>query len=132
MLRSFLAILAGLIVIIVTSFAIEAAATPLLMRSFPNVLPNEAAMAHNAAVWIFTYLYTFFCVVAGGYVAARIASRLPVRHAVILGLIQSALTIPAMFAFPDKAPLWGWICSMIMVIPASWCGGLVYRRNAIA
>ena len=129
MIRSILAVLAGLVVIIVTSFGIEAAANPLLMRMFPDALPNEVAMSHNAAVWLFTFVYTFFCVVAGGYITAWVAGRYAVRHAVVLGVLQSALTIPAMMAFPDKAPLWGWIASMIVVIPAAWCGGLVYSRR---
>jgi hypothetical protein len=129
MIRSIASVLLGLAVIIVTSFGIEAAATPPLMMMFPDALPNEVAMSHNAAVLIFTFVYTFFCVVAGGYVTAWLASRSAVRHAVILGVLQSAFTIPAMIAYADKAPLWGWIVSMIVVIPAAWCGGLLYSRR---
>ena len=129
MIRSVLAILAGLGVIIVTSFGIEAAVNPLLMKMFPAALPNEAAMSHNIPAWILTFAYTFLCVVAGGYVTARLAARHAVRHAVILGLLQSVLTIPAMLAYADKAPLWGWIVSMILVIPAAWWGGLIYSRS---
>lgn len=121
MARSILAILAGLAVIIVTSFGIEAAANLLLMRVFPESFPNEAAMSHSVPVWLFTFAYTLLCVVAGGYVTAW--------HALILGVIQSALTIPAMLAFADKAHLWGWILSMIVVIPAAWCGGLIFEKR---
>jgi hypothetical protein len=130
MLRSALAVLAGLVVILVTSFGIEAAVTPVLLRMFPVALPNEAAMSHNLPVWLFTFAYTFPCVMAGGYVTARVAPHHAVRHALILGILQSALTIPAMLAFPDKAPWWGWIGSMVVVIPAAWCGGLLYARRA--
>jgi hypothetical protein len=129
MIRSILAVLAGPVVIIVTSFGIEAAADPLLMRMFASALPNEAALRHNPAVWLFTFTYSLLCVAAGGYVTARLAGRRPVRPAIILGLLQSALTIPAMMALPDKAPLWGWILSMVAVIPAAWCGGLLYARR---
>ena len=48
--RSILSILAGVVVIVVTSFGIEAAANPLLVRLFPEALPNEAALSHNA--WV--------------------------------------------------------------------------------
>jgi hypothetical protein len=116
-------------VIVVTSFGIEFAVNPLLMRMLPAALPDEAAMSYNLPAWLFTFAYTFVCVVAGGYVTARLAARFPVRHAVVLGLVQSALTIPAMLAFPDKAPLWGWIGSMVMVIPAAWWGGVLYSRH---
>jgi len=127
--RSILAILAGLIAITITSFAIEAAVTPLLLRAFPAALPNEAAISHSVPALLFTFAYSSLCVVAGGYITARLASHHPVRHAVILGLLQSALTIPAMLAFPGKAPLWGWILSMIIVIPAAWLGGCLYSRT---
>jgi hypothetical protein len=129
MIRSILVILAGLAVIIVTSFGIEAAADPLLMRMFPDALPNEAALSHNLAVGAFTFTYTFFCVVAGGYVTARLAAHHTVRHAVILGVVQSALTIPAMLAYGDKARPWAWILSMIIVIPAAWWGGVLFSRR---
>ena len=79
MIRSTLAILAGLVVIIATSFGIEAAANPVLMRMFPGALPNEAAMSHNLPAWLFTFAYTFLCVVAGGYVTARRATRYGTR-----------------------------------------------------
>lgn len=129
MIRSVLSILAGIVVIIVTSFGIEAAANPLLMRLFPEALPNEAAMSHNVGVWFFTFAYTILCVVGAGYVTAWISARHAVRDALILGLLQSALTIPAMMAYTDKAPLWGWIVSIIVVIPAAWSGGLLYSRR---
>ena len=96
---------------------------------FPAALPNEAAMSHNLPAWLFTFAYTLLCVTAGGYVTARLSARFPVRHAVILGVLQSALTIPAMLAFRDKAPLWCWIVSMVVVIPAAWCGGLISLKN---
>jgi hypothetical protein len=42
-----------------------------------------------------------------------------------------------MLAFSDKAPLWGWIGSVVVVIPAAWWGGLLCashqpRLNALA
>jgi hypothetical protein len=129
MLRSLLAILAGLIVIVVTSFAIEAAVTPLLLRMFPAALPDEAAMSHSTGAWLFTFAYTLLCVVAAGYVTARLSPHHAVRHALIVGALQSLLTIPAMVAFGDKAPLWGWILSMVLVIPAAWWGGMLYARR---
>ena len=130
MIRSVLAILGGLVVIIVTSFGIEAAANPLLMHMFPAALPNEAAMSNNPMVRLFTLAYTLLCVVAGGYFSARLARRSAVLHALSLGLLQSALTIPAMLAFMDKSPLWGWIAGLVLVIPAAWIGGLIYSRRS--
>ena len=127
MLRSALAVLAGLVVILITSFGIEAVANPLLVKVLG--LPNEAALPHNMGVWAITFTYTFVCVIAGGWVTARLAPKLRERHALALGVIQSLLTIPAMLAFPAQAPLLGWIFGMILVIPAAWFGGVIYARG---
>jgi hypothetical protein len=126
MVRSSLAVLAGLAVITAASFAIEAGADPLLMKILS--IPNATALHHNLAVWLFTFAYTLLCVVGGGYVTARLARRLPVRHALILGLLQAALMVPAMMSFPDPGPLWRWIVGMLLVIPAAWSGGAIYAR----
>jgi hypothetical protein len=131
MMRSALAVLAGLAVITVASFSIEAAADPLMMRMFPDSFPNKTALSHNTTVWLFTMAYTLVCVVAGGYVTARFARRSPVRHAVILGLLQAALMVPAMLSFPDPGPLWRWIVGMVLVILAAWCGGAIYAKKAV-
>lgn len=47
MFRGFLSVLAGIALLTVTSFAIEAAADPLLLRAFPHALPGSAALASN-------------------------------------------------------------------------------------
>jgi hypothetical protein len=126
MFRSTLAILAGLAVILITSFGMQAVVNPFLTPKL--ALPNGEALSGNHYVWILTSFYTFLCVIAGGYVTARLAPRDPNQHAVALGIIQSALTIPAVI-FPGKAPIWVWILSMIAVIPVAWCGGLIYSRR---
>jgi hypothetical protein len=131
MLRSALAVVVGLIVITVTSFAIEAVANPFLMRMFPEALPDQAALSRNVPAWLFMLAYTLACVAGGGYVAALLAGHYPVRHAVVMGVVQSALMVPAMFAFPNHTPLWRWMVGMVLVIPAAWCGGVIYARPAI-
>jgi hypothetical protein len=68
MIRSVLSVLAGIVVLTVTSFAIEAAVDPLLARIFPNALPDHATITHNLPASMFMFFYTSLCVVAGGYV----------------------------------------------------------------
>ena len=58
MIRSVLAILAGIVTLTITSFAIEAAADPLMMRLFPHALPNRAAISHSLPATIFLLAYT--------------------------------------------------------------------------
>ena len=118
MLRSLLAILAGIAVLTITSFAIEAAVNPLLTKAFP------------AALRIVTLVYTMACVAAGGYVTAWLARRAQVRHALIMGVIESALTILAMLSFAGHAPLWSWIAGIVLTTPAAWLGGLHRTRRS--
>ena len=117
MLRSIAAILAGIVVLTITSFAIEAVANPLLQKTFPGALR------------IVTLVYTMVCVAAGGYVTAWLARRAPVRHAIIMGAIESALTIVAMLSLGEHAPLWSWIAGIVLTTPAAWLGGLLLTRR---
>jgi hypothetical protein len=123
--RSVLAVVAGIAVLTIASFAIEAAADSLLLHLFPQSLPNQAALAQNLYANLLLYLYTALCVLAGGYVTAWIARRAPVWHAVAMGVIEAGLTFYAMRAFPHQAPLRNWIVGMVTVIPVAWLGGVI-------
>jgi hypothetical protein len=129
MVRSILAVLAGLVVLTATSFAIEAAADPILMRIFPHALPDRAAISHNLASAIFMIAYTSACVAAGGYVTAWIARRSPIWHAVAMGVVQEGLTVWAMVSLPNEARLRNWVATLVLTIPVAWCGGLLRARH---
>ena len=131
MIRSALAVFAGIVVLTVASFAIEAVANPLLMKLFPNALPNAAAMIHNVPARIFMLVYTMLCVAAGGYVTAWVARGSEIRHAVIMGAIEAVFTIAAMLGLPGQAPTWSWIAAIVLTIPAAWFGGSVRARGSI-
>jgi hypothetical protein len=129
MLRSVIAVLAGIITLTVLSFAIEAAMDPLLLRLFPQALPNEAALGFNPIVRALMAAYGAASILAGGYVTARLARRAPVGHALAMGFLQSALTLVAMLSLTKHASTWVWLTSAIMAVPAAWIGGLVYARR---
>src|SRR5215475_9048420 len=116
MLRSALAVLAGIAVLTVTSFAIEAAVNPFLIPAFPQ------------AVKPLTFAYGFVCVALGGYVTARLARRRPTIHAAAMGIVQAGLTVGAMFS-PEAnhaTPL-QWVLIAILSIPAAILGGMLYK-----
>jgi hypothetical protein len=132
MLRSALSVLAGIAVLTAASFAIEAALNPLLLRLFPRALPDPAALTTNPWVRTFTFAYGFMCVASGGYIAARIARRLPVIHAAAMGIVQAGLTIAAMLS-PEgsHASRSQWIIIAVLSIPAALAGGYLCRRREI-
>ncbi len=130
MIRSALAVLAGIVVLTLTSFAIESAADPALMRMFPHALPNASALSHNVPARLFMFAYTMLCVAIGGYVTAWLARRAAIQHAVVMGAIEVALTILAMFKLSHMAPLWSWIVGMVLIVPAAWVGGVLRVKQA--
>src|SRR5215471_5043276 len=128
MVRSVLSVLAGIAVLTLASFAIEAALNPLLLRVFPEALPGPEALSSNPWARALTFAYGLMCVAAGGYVAARVAQRLPIQHAAAMGIIQAALTIMAMLSpIGNHASRSQWIIIAILSLPAALGGGVVYR-----
>ena len=130
MVRSVVSVLAGIAVLTVASFAIEAALNPLLLRVFPAALPGPEALSANVWVRALTFTYGLICVAAGGYVAAVVARRLPVKHAAAMGIAQAGLTIIAMLSpVGNHASRLVWIMTAILTIPAALAGGVVYQHG---
>ena len=121
---------AGIAALTVTSFAIEALADPLLMRMFPQALPTRPAISHNLPASLFMFAYTALCVAFGGYVTAWIARRAPMRDALIMGVVQTGLTVVAMFSLREQAPLRNWIATLVMTIPCAYGGGVLRWRKS--
>ncbi len=124
MVRSVLAILAGIVALTVTSFAIEWVTDPVLADVHPDAHSSRAALFGDVRKLIM-FVYTTLCVACGGYVTAWLAHGSKVRHAVIMGAIQTALTALAMIEFRHKAPLWFWIVGIAITVPAAWFGGVL-------
>lgn len=126
MVRSVLSVIAGIAVLTLASFAIEAALNPLLLRAFPEALPGPAALSTNPWVRALTFAYGLICVAAGGYVTARVAPRLPVQHAAAMGIVQAGLTIMAMRSpIGNHASPAVWILTALLTIPAALAGGIL-------
>jgi hypothetical protein len=133
MIRSTLAVLAGLVVLTIISFAIEAAADPLLMHLFPGAPPDAAALAKNLPARLFMLVYTTFSIAVGGYITAWIARRAQLIHAAIMGTVEVAFTLYVMIAAPfaeaHQAPRWGWITGMMLMIPAACLGAAIRAKQ---
>ena len=128
MIRSFLSVLAGIAVLAVASFAIEAALNPLLLWAFPTALPGADALRLNPWVRTLTFAYGLMCVAAGGYIAARVARRRAVTHAALTGMIQAGLTVMAMLSpVSNHASRLQWIIIAVLSIPAALVGGIACK-----
>lgn len=122
MIRSVVAVIAGIATLTMTSFAIEAGVNPLLLRLFPHALPSGWALNHNTGVKLITLAYTALCVAAGGFVTAWVARRAKVIHAVVMGVVEVGLTVWVMFEMPQQAPRWAWLLGVAMILPMAWIG----------
>jgi hypothetical protein len=129
MLRSALAVLAGIATLTAASFAIEALLDPLLLWAFPFALPDRAAINRNLPASLLLFVCTTACITLGAYVSARIARRAPLTHAIIMGAIQTGLTVWAMLSIGHLAPTRNWVLSLIFTLPAAVLGGLLCARR---
>jgi hypothetical protein len=133
MIRSILAVVAGLLALTIISFAIEAAADPLLLHLFPAALPDSAALVMSLPARLFMVAYTTFAIMVGGYVTAWIARRSRLTLAAIMGAIEVAFTLYVMMAAPfheaHPAPRWVFITGIILMIPAACLGAAIKRRH---
>jgi hypothetical protein len=64
---------------------------------------------------------------AGAWVAARIAGRSPIRHALVVGGVLVVAGIANNLMLPP--PVWFWIASLAVLLPAAYRGGQLAARR---
>lgn len=117
LLRGGIAVLAGIGVFSVALLAMDSAGTAILGAE-PEWINRSTA---TRVVWA---LGNVAAMIAGGYVAAWIAPGARVAHAVIVGTVQTGLTLAAFLTLRDEAtPTWLWVSGMVSSVPAAWLGG---------
>lgn len=126
--RSIVAVLAGMVVFAFLVMAIEAVG----MMIFPpppgtdmaNPEAARAAMA-NAPVGslLFVLLAWIVGTFAGAWTAARIARRAPVGHGLVVGVLGLAGAIANMLMIPH--PVWFWVLGVAVFLPVAWLGARI-------
>jgi len=122
LLRSILALLAGIVVIVVLSTATDLA----LEKS--GVVPPPAEQSAKPEFFYLFAAYRFLYTVIGAWVTARLAPSAPMRHALILGLIGTALGALGAVVTWGKGPDWYALSLPITAIPLCWLGGKLAMR----
>lgn len=125
LLKSIGAILAGLIFIVITHTATDA----LLEKA--GVLPKDNLFVGTGLILLVIGYRSVFSFI-GCYLTAKLASRKPMKHALILGLIGLVLSSVGAIVAADLGPAWyGWTLAVIS-LPLAWLGAKLYeRRNMI-
>ena len=123
LLRGAAAIVAGIAVFALALMAANAGGKMLLGTESDWI--NQSTTTQ--IVWLCT---NAVCMVAGGYVAAWLAPRARVAHAVIVSTIQAGLTLAAFLTLNDQTtPTWLWIGGIVATVPAAWFGGRLRDRR---
>jgi len=83
----------------------------------------------TATDYLVTAVFGLLLVVAGGYVAGRLARVRPVAHALYVGIAVLVVTVIIEVLAPDPAaPLWFNVVSIAGVVPAATMGGRLAGR----
>jgi hypothetical protein len=127
LLRSFGAVFAGLLAVIVLSIG-----TDILLRIVRIFPPLGETMANP--LFVLSTAYRTIYGIVGGYITAQLAPDRPVRHALILGFVGFVVsTAGAVLTWrlgPEFGPHWYPLALVVLAIPSSWAGGWLRWKSS--
>ena len=118
-LRSAVAVLAGLAAVVVLSAGMDFILTKFGVLSFDGPDPT-------ASLAIATF-YRAVSAILGAYITAKFAPEQPMLHAIILGMIGSAVALYGCITMWHVGNHWYAIALVIIALPCSWIGGRLAR-----
>lgn len=130
--RSTLSVILGIVALTISWLAIELIVDAVGLRFFSDTFPTKEAIASSVPMKIFVLIYGSACAALGGYVAALVAVRSKVKHAVAVAVAQEILTATAMVEFSEVAPLWFWILTLVLLPCSIVLGGCWRARQETA
>jgi hypothetical protein len=127
LLRSIVAIVVGFLAVVVLSLGTDQMLH--ILQVYPPWGDPMPQPGLNALALSYRIVFTIF----GSYLAARIAPRNPIRHAMILGLIGLAFgTLGAVATIPmHLGPAWYPIAIAATAVPCAWIGGALVRGTKL-
>ncbi len=126
-LRSVAAVLAGFLAVVVLSLGTDQVLHVL------QVYPPWGQPMHDPGLNLLALAYRCVYAVLGSLIAARLAPRAPMRHALVLGVIGLVLSVigaVAAITMADLGPAWYPIALVLTALPCAWLGGDLHRRMA--
>ena len=121
--RSVSAVLLGFVAVVVLSLGTDQILHVLA------VYPPWGQPMHDAGLNVLALSYRTVYAVLGSSIAARLAPRHPMRHALILGVAGLILSaVGAIATIPlNLGPSWYPIALVLTAVPCAWLGGLLHR-----
>ena len=127
LLRSTGAVLLGLVAVVAPSLGTDQVLHVL------EVYPPWGQAMHDPGLCLLALAYRCVYAVVGSYIAARLAPRNPMRHALVLGVIGFVLSLAGAIAtIPmDLGPPWYPIAIVVTALPCAWLGGVLHRAPPV-
>ena len=123
--RSILAVFLGLLAVLVLSLGTDQ------LLHMAGVYPPWGEPMRETGDNLLALAYRLVYGIIGGYVTARFAPRNPMRHAIVLGVVGTVLSIlgaaGAMQA--DLGPIWFPLALVATALPCAWLGGRLAQRS---
>ncbi len=121
-LRSVGAVVAGLLANVILSGIADQ------ILHWLGVFPPWGQITYEPVPYALAVSYRAVFGVASGYIAARLAPRAPMRHALALGVVGTLLSVAGVVAAIGAAlgPVWYPASLALLALPASWAGGKLH------
>jgi hypothetical protein len=123
--RSTGAVLLGFLAVVILSLGTDQVLH--MLKVYPPWGEPMRDSSLNFLALAYRIVYTVF----GGYLAARVAPRNPMRHAFVLaaiGLVMGVLGVVATSGM-DLGPRWYPIALAVTALPCTLLGGVLHRQN---
>lgn len=118
--KNFLAVIAGLAVVIIISTGLD------FVMHETGVFSRENT-AMTTANWLLALSYRLVAAIAGGWLTARLAQSRAMFLAIVLGIIGTVIGLAgllvAWMASPQLGPLWYPALLVVTALPCTWLGG---------
>ena len=123
-LRSVLAIVAGFLFIGLLSVGTDG----IVRGLYPNAFGADSGTS-NTAVLLGSTIYVGIYAIAGCWLAAALAGRRAMMHALILGVLGLALNLAGVARMLHLFPTWYTVVNVLLVMPYAWIGGKLRERQ---
>jgi hypothetical protein len=126
--RSTGAIVLGFVAVVVLSLGTDE------LLHLLKVYPPWAQPMFDPRLNLLALSYRIVYTIMGSYIAARLAPRNPMRHAMVLGTIGFVLSIPPVLfitTHTNLGPVWYPIALVVTALPCAWLGGALYQRKQL-
>ena len=122
-LRSFWAVAAGVLFIIIVTTAVD-----MVLHAVGVFPPFDQPQTLDDRLSLIASSYRLVIGIAGGWLTAKLAPQNPMKHAMILGLVGVVLGLAGVVATWNlgMGPRWYPISLAVLAIPQCWAGGKIF------